>query len=199
LRTESNVKLALQTNRYNAVRAALCLLPLEFTEEELFTTIASLSYIGDFRMIYGENPNKIYNIVQKQFEEFQSIYRPIIQDLPAVDYVSVDRIVQDDNLKVRGSMIQQLPKKLQEKIQYHHKWYLNRMDQFRSVNTQEPQFSQSIANSPELPIYVKNGISEIIRGPALGQAVKGIFTAGLVKSSFYISAKLAKMARAKKR
>jgi translocator assembly and maintenance protein 41 len=173
------------------------LLPFEFTEEELFTAIAGLSYTGDFRMIYGENPNKIYNIVQKQFEEFQSIYRPIIQDLPAVDYLSGDRIVQEDSLKVRGAMIQQLPKKLQQKIQYHHKWYLNRMDQFRSVNALEPHFSQSIANSPELPIYVKRGISEIIRGPALGQAVKGIFTAGLVKSFFYISAKITKVARAR--
>ena len=146
-------------------------------------------------MIYGENPNKVYNIVQEQMEEFQAIYRPIIQDLPAVDYISDNRIVQEDNLKVRGALITQLPKKLQQRIQYHHSWYLNRTNQFRSVNTQEPHFSQSIANSPELPLYVKKSISDIIRGPAIGQAIKGIFTAGIVKSSFYISAKLAKVAR----
>ena len=40
------MKLALQTNRYNAVRAALLLLPFEFTQEELFLTIAGLSFTG---------------------------------------------------------------------------------------------------------------------------------------------------------
>lgn len=46
-------------NHEQAVRAALLLLPNKFTRVELFQTIASLSYIGDPRMIIGENPKKV--------------------------------------------------------------------------------------------------------------------------------------------
>lgn len=45
----------------------------QFTERQLYEQITSISYLGDFRMyIGGENPNKVRNIVSKQFQYFKS-------------------------------------------------------------------------------------------------------------------------------
>lgn len=57
---DPRVRLAQQVNLSSALRVALLLLPETFTEVELYTRIASLSYTGDFRMSVpgGENANK---------------------------------------------------------------------------------------------------------------------------------------------
>ena len=50
---------ALDINREHALRTSLLLLGSKFSYHELYTTIASISYIGDPRMIFGENPRKV--------------------------------------------------------------------------------------------------------------------------------------------
>lgn len=52
------VEKALESNRRNAVRASLLMLPAQFSEMELYLTIAGLSYSGDPRMGIAENPMK---------------------------------------------------------------------------------------------------------------------------------------------
>lgn len=42
-------------------------------------TIAGLSYTGDFRMVFGENPNKVANIVLKSLDHFHSLYSPVLE------------------------------------------------------------------------------------------------------------------------
>ena len=46
LRDEPRVRLANQVNLVSALRTALLLLPEEFTEYDLYSTIAGLSYMG---------------------------------------------------------------------------------------------------------------------------------------------------------
>ena len=68
------VTVALATNREHALRASLLLLPDLFSEIDLYYTIASLSYVGDPRMIIGENPKKVMNLVNPIVPHYRSLY-----------------------------------------------------------------------------------------------------------------------------
>ncbi|XP_010260728.1 PREDICTED: phosphatidate cytidylyltransferase, mitochondrial isoform X3 [Nelumbo nucifera] len=68
-----------------AMSAALLLLPPKFTEVELYARICSLSYMGDLRMLFAEDRNKVQKIVKGQFNLFHSMYKPFLDDYAAKD------------------------------------------------------------------------------------------------------------------
>ena len=54
------------------------------TKEELFEKIVGLSYAGDPRMKFGETPDKVKNIVEGSFDEYNKMYDlnvPYLKDL----------------------------------------------------------------------------------------------------------------------
>jgi translocator assembly and maintenance protein 41 len=59
LKSDPDIMDAMNINKEHAIRTSLLLLQSKFTEKDLYLTIASLSYLGDPRMIFGENPNKV--------------------------------------------------------------------------------------------------------------------------------------------
>ena len=59
LRGDPQIERCMETNREQAVRSSLLLLPERFSDLQLYLTIASLSYGGDPRMLFGENPRKV--------------------------------------------------------------------------------------------------------------------------------------------
>ena len=67
---------------YNLRSALLCAALLinkpSFTLEELFLKITGLSYTGDFRMVVGEDRNKIKNVVTPNMQHFKTLYMPFI-------------------------------------------------------------------------------------------------------------------------
>lgn len=91
LRDDARVRLANQVNLTEAVRVALLTLPEKFSAEELFERIAGISYVGDFRMIVGENPNKVRNIVSAQKNHFHRLYFGLLDDLPNVAILNNDQ------------------------------------------------------------------------------------------------------------
>ncbi|KAF2493356.1 mitochondrial import protein mmp37 [Lophium mytilinum] len=134
LTEEPNIRVANQRNLMAAVRCALLLLPPQFTERELYTTIASLSYQGDPRMALGsEHPNKIANIVTHQIRNFRLLYSDLINSLPNVDYaesssfkdaswiddLKLDRpMTQNMETAFRGNMVRRLPKSFRQKLYF---------------------------------------------------------------------------------
>ncbi|KAL9599221.1 MAG: hypothetical protein Q9219_004002 [cf. Caloplaca sp. 3 TL-2023] len=135
LRDDPRVRLANQINLISAVRTALLLLPSDFTEQELYGTIAGLSYLGDPRMaLPAENPNKVANIVKYQLPNFRRLYAPLIENLPNIDFRdprcgSADWIddpgtnatlAQDMDPKKRGNMVRRLPRSFRSKLYFRY-------------------------------------------------------------------------------
>ncbi|KAL1843055.1 hypothetical protein VTJ49DRAFT_3190 [Mycothermus thermophilus] len=137
LRDDPKIRLANQMNLLSALRTALLLLPPTFTEEELYSTIAGISYLGDPRMaLPTENPKKVRNIVGNNMANFRRLYLPLIETLPNVDFTSpipasttptatadwvrdetlALRLAQDMDPVKRSNMVRRLPKAFREKL-----------------------------------------------------------------------------------
>ncbi|KAK7752072.1 Mitochondrial translocator assembly and maintenance protein 41 [Diatrype stigma] len=135
LRDHPQVRLANQINLMGALRTALLLLPPTFTESELYSTIASISYLGDPRMAFPtENPRKVANIVNHNMLNFRRLYAPLIESLPNVEFndpacskedwiYNTDTIVklqQDMDPVKRGNMVRRLPTSFRGKLYFEY-------------------------------------------------------------------------------
>lgn len=158
LRDDPRVRLANQINLISAVRTALLLLPPSFTEQELYGTIAGISYLGDPRMsLPTENPNKVSNIVKHQLPNFRRLYAPLIENLPNVSFKdprcssphwiddpSTNAILAQDMDPVkRGNMVRRLPKCFREKMyfRYQSKFQIPQLEfnkMLESTNDEDP-------------------------------------------------------------
>jgi translocator assembly and maintenance protein 41 len=177
LRDDARVRLANQVNLISALRTALLLLPPNFTELELYGTIASISYMGDPRMsLPTEDPSKVANIVGNNLPNFRRLYSPLIDNLPNVtfndpkcsnrDWMSDPdanvNLAQDMDVVKRGNMVRRLPKAFRAKIyfQYQSKFQIpqlefNKMmeeskdeDATRIKRREGGGFERRIANQP---------------------------------------------------
>ncbi|KAF5579684.1 proline transport [Fusarium pseudocircinatum] len=136
LRDHPRVRLANQHNLIAAVRTALLLLPPQFTEAELYSTIAGLSYLGDPRMaLPTENKSKVTNIVDNNIIHFRRLYAPLVKTLPNVDFTGACRIddtewimnpeagntlQQDMDPKRRGNMVRRLPQTFRSRLYFQY-------------------------------------------------------------------------------
>ncbi|CDI75918.1 hypothetical protein, conserved [Eimeria praecox] len=66
------------------LRLALLLLPEDVSLECLLREIVSLSYKGDFRVPFAEDPNKAQAIVNGQGAALCCIYLPLLSEIPSV-------------------------------------------------------------------------------------------------------------------
>lgn len=149
LRDHPRVRLANQVNLISAVRTALLLLPPRFTERELYSTIAGLSYLGDPRMaLPTESPSKVTDIVENNMVSFRKLYSPLLNTLPNVDFVSSDdkkggfahdadanaALEQDMDPVRRSNMVRRLPKTFRSRLyfQYQKKLMVPR-DEFQAM------------------------------------------------------------------
>ncbi|KAG6016120.1 hypothetical protein E4U43_004211 [Claviceps pusilla] len=136
LRDHPQVRLANQHNLIAAVRTALLLLPPQFSETDLYSTIAGISYMGDPRMaLPTENKSKVANIVNNNVVHFRRLYAPLIKTLPNVDFTtpcrlddqdwvldpSADSILQQDMDPVkRANMVRRLPKSFRGRLYFQY-------------------------------------------------------------------------------
>lgn len=183
---ESELNLAMATNLKSAVHASLLLLPEQFSEEDLYVTLAALSYNGDFRMMVGEDRNKVYNIVRPNTDRFRRLYENILGN---DEHLHWNRI---------GKKIEQCQSPASN---YHHlnllpKWLMFRLVNARSVDGRHrdtEQVLRSLANDGECSLVLQSCLTAIVRRSSVTQTAKGILTAGPKKSITYALNKLRKM------
>ncbi|GAB0133066.1 hypothetical protein EsDP_00001482 [Epichloe bromicola] len=136
LRDHPQVRLANQHNLLAAVRTALLLLPPQFSETHLYSTIAGLSYMGDPRMaLPTENKSKVANIVNNNVVHFRRLYAPLIKTLPNVDFTtscrlddedwvldpSADSVLEQDMDPVkRANIVRRLPGKFRSRLYFQY-------------------------------------------------------------------------------
>ncbi|KAF9934666.1 Mitochondrial translocator assembly and maintenance protein 41 [Linnemannia zychae] len=187
---DPRTRLSNQVNLFNATRVALLSLPAKFTSEELFTKIAGLSYLGDFRMSIGENPHKVQNIVKAQLSQFHRLYDPLLGNLNNVTTLREGHLEQDISPLVRSRTFQKLPPKLKQGVLYRYHSALSKAGV--AIVKEDGEEIQSVATAPDLDKYLANTIHSIIQIPALTQSIKGIATAGVLKTGKYGMEKLGK-------
>lgn len=227
LRDNPSVRLANQVNLLSAVRVALLLLPPDFSEHELYSTIAGISYLGDPRMSFPtEDPKKVSNIVTNQITNFRRLYAPLIENLPNVafndprcsesDWVDNPdanvRLAQDMDPIKRGNMVRRLPKSFREKLyfQYQSRFQIpraefNKMmeetsdeDAERIKRREGGEFEQRIAGESHLKEEVGASIKKTVYWPSTSQSIKGVLTSGSKRSLRYLQEKREKFANSKK-
>ncbi|KAJ2617393.1 Mitochondrial translocator assembly and maintenance protein 41 [Coemansia sp. RSA 1365] len=187
LRRDPLMRISKQVNLTHAVRAALLMLPKNFSTEQLFRTIAALSFQGDFRMrVGGENPHKVDNIVEAQMLLFKYRYSSIIEGLPNLEYIGSDLLQQNMSPVDRAAMLRKMPNNFYDKL----------VKQGRKAGIKLPPGLGAEKVNTEKLVAVDNinqittkAIESIVALPALTQSAKGILSSGLTKSISYMYAK----------
>ncbi|EMD39857.1 hypothetical protein CERSUDRAFT_150598 [Gelatoporia subvermispora B] len=190
IKDDARVRLTQQVNLTSAVRAALLTLPAHFDERMLFERVARMSYAGDVRMaLPAENRGKVANIVSAQREQFRELYHRLAVALPGVHWpVYTDQIQQDDAPTARAALLRKLPQHLRQRV----------TDRYASAPGMPPReadegaFWTKVAADRELPNIIEHEIANIVRGPSAVQTLKGVVSAGPVKSARYSAQKVRK-------
>ncbi|ODQ80267.1 hypothetical protein BABINDRAFT_161232 [Babjeviella inositovora NRRL Y-12698] len=176
----------------------------------------------------GENPNKIGNIVSGQYENFRLLYSPLLLDASSNQSLQivneVDTAVsgakeyhfeQNEDPKARALLLQTLPLSFRRRLYalYASKYgaelaadeIAQRVLLLTSTSSTTTYtadscsgFALAIAQDKNLVKALNKAIISTVSGPALGQMVKGIVSAGIVRSAKYAWDKKVKNWQAKK-
>ncbi|XP_058199289.1 uncharacterized protein LOC131314562 isoform X4 [Rhododendron vialii] len=176
-----------------ATSAALLLSPSKFSEEDLYARICSLSYMGDLRMLFAEDKNKVNKIVQGQFALFQSMYKPILEEFAAKNLLRFTssagnqaNVSQDCGLSAVSSLVSRLPPAI-------------RSEMALKLGNKTP-LSNSGQVTRELVIGSREKAAECMRKivrhrvmvSSARQAVSGFLTVGAVHGVRYLANKMHK-------
>lgn len=187
-RNES-LRSALRFNKESAIRAAILQLPESFDLARLYKTITALSYKGDLRMIFGEDANKVDNIVNNQLDRFNKLYLPMIKlNQTFRDSLqwneSKQTFSQDLSPKTLLRHLRLLPREVRRSI------FLIHGKEARTVEADVVLASAS--RSINCDQIVSRALASIVRRSSTSQTLKGLLTAGFVKSLKYSQRKLLK-------
>nr|XP_026692182.1 phosphatidate cytidylyltransferase, mitochondrial [Ciona intestinalis] len=189
----------LKLNLISAVLSSLLILPESFTEMELYHTLAGLSYAGDFRMTFGEDRNKVSNIVVSNLNHFKQLYEPVLKGIceesdrqkdPFHSFIhwkeDIGVFEQDKSPLIQLLHLNRLPFELQLQI--------CRLFDLRSRHVRDvEEILKSAARYPDLSDVVKQSVIHIVQHSSKSQSLKGIVTAGPWTSVKYSATKLRKM------
>ena len=172
IKSSGQLDVCMEINSDYAIYTALSLLPSRFTEQDLYMKIASLSYTGDPRMLIGENPHKVRNLVEPILPAYRKLYdshlRNVDSHLLRSAEVSGGRsFAMDPSLGAKKYIQSRLPS---------------------SIRSILPRHSEMGTLSEE----VRSAVSTVVGRSATAQTAKGLFTIGTTKSLVYAAQKVAK-------
>ncbi|BFG28500.1 hypothetical protein CerSpe_147740 [Prunus speciosa] len=176
-----------------AVSAALLLLPSKFTEEELYAKICSLSYMGDLRMLFAEDRNKVKKIVQGQFELFRSMYKPFIEEYETKELLrrsfsgnTQPIISQDGGLSAARSLVSSLPPMIRSQMAMELGEKKLLCDSGRVIQ------EIVIGSKDEAAKCMQTILQRKVMVSSARQAVSGLLAAGGITAMRYVGAKMSK-------
>lgn len=179
----SQLQNALQSNLRAAVHTTLLILPETFSEYDFYFAISNLSYAGDFRMTFGENKNKVRNIVQPQLANFRELYRPILQQFHSyVDFPTGEaQCHQDLHPETKLHHLMQLPMVPQQRIVkfWNHGGLQQDME----------DVLRAVAYDIDCAIILRQILKDLVWQSSVRQSLKGVLTAGFLKSIKYSAKK----------
>jgi translocator assembly and maintenance protein 41 len=154
IKDDARVRLTQQVNLTSAVRAALLTLPAEFSEKQLFETIAGISYSGDPRMVLpGENRGKVGNIVRKQGPQFRELYSRLVTGLPGVHWPTDSSAIQQDTSPLaRVAHLKKLPPTLLSRVRGRYA----SDSSIPAFESDEVVYWKRIAGDEQLPSVLRN-------------------------------------------
>ncbi|XP_031248700.1 phosphatidate cytidylyltransferase, mitochondrial-like [Pistacia vera] len=184
------------TNSVNlraALSAALLLLPSKFTQEDLFAKICSLSYMGDLRMLFAEDKNKVKKIVQGHFDLFHSMYKPFLQEYKAKDFLRVSssgtdqaNISQDCGLPVTCSLVSFLPPTIRSQMGM-------KLGEKKRINEYGRAINEVIIGSrEEAAKCIQKVLRRTVMVSSARQAVSGLLAVGGINATRYLANKMQK-------
>ncbi|KAG5029264.1 phosphatidate cytidylyltransferase, mitochondrial-like isoform X1 [Glycine soja] len=180
------------TNSVNlraAVSAALLLLPSEFTEEDLYAKVCSLSYTGDIRMLFAEDKNKVKKIVTGQFDLFHSMYKPFLEEYEAKKLLRLSstannqiHATQDCDLSVACALVSALPPSIRSQISKNGEL----TETGRVIHDTKVSAREVAANCLQRILRQRVMVS------SARQAISGLLAVGGVNATRYLSKKVSK-------
>ncbi|KAK2976963.1 hypothetical protein RJ640_000968 [Escallonia rubra] len=180
-------------NLRGATSAALLLMPSKFTEEDLYAKICSLSYMGDLRMLFAEDKNKVKKIVQGQFDLFQTMYKPFLEEYATNDLLRFSsseghqvNLSQDCGLSAASSLVSTLPSKVRKKMGM---W----LGEKEKLNETGRVIREVVINSKEEAAEcMRKVLRKRVMFSSARQAVAGLMTVGAVHGVRYLASKMQK-------
>ena len=165
----NELKEAINKNRENALMVASYLSGFQpTTRKDIYVMLCGLSYLGDTRMKFAENPRKVLNIVEGSFDEYNKIYKLDKK------YLSVKKDIVDVNIEMISKEFGNLPSGLKDYIQDY------------------TDSDYEIVRERILKYFEKLNKKESTK-----QTIKGISTNGIVRSINYASKKILKKIKRK--
>lgn len=188
-----------RVNLQSALAASLLLLPSEFEEAQLHETICGLSYFGDIRMAFAEDPEKVRKIARGCRSELRQLYRAPLVQFEGVDLLqgpsqgaaaSSPVWSQDTGSRSLEQLILALPSAVVYKMAQRSglRW---------SATPERPEGSfPDIAlrlsqwNRKGVKELLQRSLSGIVRRSSFRQAVAGFFAAQGMNALRYVGRKM---------
>lgn len=190
-------------NLMAVANVAMLQLPEKFTARSLMENITRLSYtseltvehsidhLGDFRtlpFVPGENPNKVHNIVDAQFDAFVNLYTKQLSDkFGDQEYQLHSQLHQDTSPDARMKVIRKLPQNFRRHL-------VHRLLPEGNLNVEISCLKLiflDISND-RLKMQVNRALRDTGTVASLVQGLKGVVTAGPLEALTYTAKKIRK-------